>query len=143
MYLKKLSAENVGPISHIQIDLPFYDGKPLPLVIVGANGSGKSTLLSFIVNALIGFKQQAFVDAEVERQRFYRLRSGRHIRSGTHWYHANAEFEEGCLSRSGYLIDQDRSSSGKSPLHHRTTAGNRFQRVKRIGSHLLPTLSTT
>ena len=57
MYLKTIAVENAGPIAVLRFDLPFQGDHPLPLVLVGPNGSGKSTLLSFIVNALVGFKQ--------------------------------------------------------------------------------------
>ncbi|MFO0805496.1 MAG: AAA family ATPase [Gemmataceae bacterium] len=109
MYLRKLAVENAGPITDLRLELPFADGKPQPVVIVGPNGSGKSTLLSFIVNALIGFKQQAFEQAEVEQQRVYRVRSGMFIRSGTHWYHAKAEFDEG-LSLDEWVLDRPRKA---------------------------------
>ena len=78
-----------------------------PVVLVGPNGSGKSTLLSFIVNALVGFKQHAFEQAEVEQGRVYRVRSGMFIRWGTHWYHAKLEFEEG-LSLDEWMLDRPR-----------------------------------
>ena len=63
MYLKTIAVENAGPIPVLRFDLPFQGDRPLPLVLVGPNGSGKSTLLSFIVNALVGFKQQAYEQA--------------------------------------------------------------------------------
>ena len=58
MYLQHIELENVGPISGVNIELPFDGGRPLPVVLVGVNGSGKTTLLSFIVNALLAFKQR-------------------------------------------------------------------------------------
>ncbi len=117
MYLKKLVIENAGPIASLTLELPFEDENPLPVVIVGANGSGKSTLLSFVVNALIGFKQQAFEKAEVEHNRVYRVRSGRYIQSGTHWYHAKAEFDGG-LSLEEWVLDRPRGifATEVSPL---------------------------
>jgi hypothetical protein len=78
-------------------------------VLVGPNGSGKSTLLSFVVNALVGLKQQAFEQAEIERDRVYRLRSRMFIRSGAHWYHAKLEFEEG-LSLDEWVLDRPRKA---------------------------------
>jgi hypothetical protein len=109
MYLKKIAVENAGPISNLRVDLPFHDGVPLPLVLVGPNGSGKSILLSFIVNALVGFKQQAFERAEVEQSRVYRVRSRMFIRYGTSWYHAKLEFEEG-LSLEEWVLDRPRKA---------------------------------
>lgn len=107
MYLKKILIENVGPIGNLQVDLPFIEDKPLPLVLVGANGSGKSTVLSFIVNALIGYKQQVFNQAEVEQNRVFRVRSPRFIRAGFNWYHAHLEFENG-LSLKEWSLDRPR-----------------------------------
>jgi len=66
MYLKSIVLENVGPIPKVELMLPFKGEQPLPIILVGTNGSGKTTLLSFIVNALIPFKQQVFEDAEIE-----------------------------------------------------------------------------
>jgi energy-coupling factor transporter ATP-binding protein EcfA2 len=107
MYLKTITVQNVGPIAGLHLELPFRDGLPLPLVLVGPNGSGKSTLLSFIVNALIGFKQQAFEQAEVEHERVYRVRSGMFIRRGACWYHARLEFEGG-LALEEWVLDRPR-----------------------------------
>jgi energy-coupling factor transporter ATP-binding protein EcfA2 len=109
MYLKTIAVENAGPITSLRIELPFRDGLPLPLVLVGPNGSGKSTLLSFIVNALVGFKQQAFEQAEIEHDRVYRVRSQMFMRRGTCWYHAKLEFEEG-LSLDEWMLDRPRKA---------------------------------
>lgn len=51
MYIKKIMGENIGPIKKIQIDLPFKEKCPKPVIIVGENGTGKSTILSNIVDA--------------------------------------------------------------------------------------------
>ncbi len=107
MYLKSIRIENVGPIHTLRIDLPFRDSLPQPLVLVGPNGSGKSTLLSFIVNALVVFKQQVFDQTEVEQDRVYRLRGPIFIRRGTCWYHAKLEFEQG-LSLEEWALDRPR-----------------------------------
>ena len=52
MYLKNILVENVGPIPRLEIALPFDEGMPKPLVLVGPNGSGKTTLLSIILDVL-------------------------------------------------------------------------------------------
>src|SRR5437899_128614 len=39
MYLKTIAVENAGPITNLRIELPFRDGLPLPLVLVGPNGT--------------------------------------------------------------------------------------------------------
>jgi ABC-type cobalamin/Fe3+-siderophores transport system ATPase subunit len=107
MYLKTIAVENTGPIPFLRFDLPFQGDRPLPLVLVGPNGSGKSTLLSFIVNALVGFKQQAYERAEVERDKVYRLRSAQFIRRGACWYHAKLQFD-GDLALDEWTLDRPR-----------------------------------
>jgi hypothetical protein len=97
MYLKTIAVENAGPIPAVCFDLPFQSEHPLPLILVGPNGSGKSTLLSFVVNALLGFKQQAYELSEVERGKVYRVRSSQFIRHGACWYHAKLQFDGGLL----------------------------------------------
>ena len=107
MYLRTIAVENAGPIHVLHFDLSFQGDNPLPLVLVGPNGSGKSTLLSFVVNALVGFKQQAYEQAEVEREKVYRVRSARFIRSGTCWYHAKLQFDGG-LALDEWVLDRPR-----------------------------------
>jgi hypothetical protein len=109
MYLKKIAIEHAGPIPNLRLEMAFRDERPLPLVLVGPNGSGKSTLLSFIVNALVGFKQQAFEPAEVEHEKVYRVRSGRFIRRGACWYHAKLEFDAG-LALDEWVLDRPRKA---------------------------------
>ena len=53
MYVKRLRVSNYGPITHLDITLPFSGPVPKPVVLVGENGAGKSILLSHIVNGLI------------------------------------------------------------------------------------------
>lgn len=107
MYLKKIAVENTGPIPAICFDLPFKDDNPLPLILVGPNGSGKSTLLSFIVNALFGFKQQAYEKSEVEQDKVFRVRSAQYIRHGASWYHAKLAFDGG-LALDEWALDRPR-----------------------------------
>lgn len=95
MYLKKIAIKDVGPIADLNIELPFDGDQPKPLVLVGPNGSGKSTFLSFIVNALINFKQFIHPNAEVEQGKVFRIRSPRFIRAGAESCHARVEFEDG------------------------------------------------
>ncbi len=109
MYLKTIAVENVGPISRLCAELPFRDGLPLPLVLVGPNGSGKSTLLSFIVNALVGFKQQAFEQTEIVQDRVYRVRSTTFLRGGANWYHVKLQFEEG-LWLDEWMLDRPKKA---------------------------------
>ncbi|SHL02477.1 AAA family ATPase [Hymenobacter psychrotolerans] len=63
MYLKNIWLENTGPISKLEIELPFDErGNPKPIVIVGGNGSGKTVLLSYIADALVELAKTAFQD---------------------------------------------------------------------------------
>jgi ABC-type Mn2+/Zn2+ transport system ATPase subunit len=76
IYLKSITLENTGPIEKLHVRMPFEQQRPKPVIFVGPNGSGKSTALSFIVNALVAFKQHAgFENTEVEKGRVYRLRA--------------------------------------------------------------------
>jgi len=93
MYLRILALQNAGPIPELRFELPFQGDRPLPLVLVGPNGSGKTTLLSFIVNALVAFKQQAYEQAEIKHNKVYRVRSIGFIRQGACWYHAKLQFD--------------------------------------------------
>ena len=54
MYIKKLIDKNVGPLTDVKIDFPFFEnGNPKPVILVGENGSGKTTVLSNIVDSFI------------------------------------------------------------------------------------------
>jgi energy-coupling factor transporter ATP-binding protein EcfA2 len=117
MYLKTIDVENVGPITKLRIELPLQGTLPGPLVLVGPNGSGKSTLLSFIVNALVGLKQQVFTNAEIDQDRVYRVRSTRFLRSGSAWYHVKLGFADG-LALEEWVLDRPKARFEKevSPL---------------------------
>src|SRR5258708_6424465 len=60
-------------------------------------------------NTLVGFKQQAFERAEVERDRVYRMRSPRFIRLGQQWSHAKLEFDGG-LTLEEWVLDRPRTA---------------------------------
>ena len=63
MYLKRLSAVNMGPINDVSITFPFEaSGNPTPIIIVGENGTGKTTLLSNVVDSLYELAEKAFND---------------------------------------------------------------------------------
>ena len=63
MYLKRLSAVNMGPINDVSITFPFEEsGNPKPVIIVGENGTGKTTLLSNVVDSLYELAEKAFDD---------------------------------------------------------------------------------
>jgi hypothetical protein len=120
IYLRSIYLRNTGPVTNIEWDLSFVDERPIPIVIVGPNGSGKSTIFSFIVNAIISFKQRIYEGVEVEKNRVYRLRSGLAIRGGESYYHSlvkfdnNASLEEWQLDRTRKKFEND---LGWTPLH--------------------------
>lgn len=95
MYLRSIQLINTGPIQDLNLTMPFVGDLPKPLVLVGKNGSGKSTLISFVVNALLGLKQQIFDDAEIEKGKVYRLRSSLGIHGSSHFYFARLNFDKG------------------------------------------------
>ncbi|HEY1768689.1 MAG TPA: AAA family ATPase [Chthoniobacterales bacterium] len=93
----------------LEVDLPFEGEKPKPLVLVGRNGSGKSTVLSFVVNALVGMKQEVFEDVEVEKGRVYRMRSPLGIRSGANYFSADLLFQDDVRLRE-WQLDRPRET---------------------------------
>lgn len=95
MYLRSIQLKNTGPIQELNLTMPFTGSIPKPLLLVGRNGSGKSTLISFIVNALIGLKQQVYEDVEVEQGKVYRLRSALGIHGNMQYYFARLDFDKG------------------------------------------------
>ncbi|MBA4159538.1 MAG: ATP-binding protein [Gemmatimonadetes bacterium] len=63
MYLTRCWLENAGPISILDIELPFNaDGTPKPVVLVGGNGTGKTVVLSYVADALIEIAKKAYED---------------------------------------------------------------------------------
>lgn len=63
MYIKRLSAINMGPINDVSITFPFDESEnPKPVIIVGENGTGKTTLLSNVVDSLYELAEKAFND---------------------------------------------------------------------------------
>lgn len=65
MYLSKINYQNVGPLKNINIDMPFKNNLPEPLIIVGENGSGKSLFLSSIVDSMYEIAGQIFHNVTV------------------------------------------------------------------------------
>lgn len=95
MYLRSISLVNTGPIQKLNLTMPFDGERPKPLVLVGRNGSGKSTVISFLVNALVGIKQQVYEDIEIEKGKVYRIRSPLGIHGNAGFYHARLNFDNG------------------------------------------------
>ena len=94
MYVKTVQLIDYGPIEGLEIDFPFDDDKPRPIVLVGENGSGKSILLSHIVNGLLWAQQVAYPGSpEVASGKIFKLRSSQYIRTGAEFSFANVSFE--------------------------------------------------
>lgn len=96
MYIKKITLENVGPISNLEIELPFHENdKPKPIVLVGENWVGKSILLSYIVNSLILLRQASWIsNTETENWKVYKLRSPQYIKIWQEFLYCSIEFDE-------------------------------------------------
>ena len=112
MYLKSLLIENVGPIKHLAVDLPFANELPKPLIFVGSNGSGKSIVLSHIANFYLTAKSEFYDNAEIPKGKVFKMRTPIYISAGEHWSHAKLRFEHGVdyeewqLNRSRKLFEE-------------------------------------
>ncbi len=95
MYFKNLILRNTGPIATFDYEFPFDGDLPKPVIFVGANGSGKSVLLSHLLNPLMTAQQVAFDDAEVERERVFKIRSPLYIRTGADFSYSKVVFGDG------------------------------------------------
>jgi predicted ATPase len=86
MYLKNIAIENIGPISKLAIELPFYEnGNPKPLLLVGENGAGKTIFQSQIIDSLYETASNLFTDVGVqngEARSYYKISGGVNLRSG-------------------------------------------------------------
>ncbi|MXY36823.1 MAG: AAA family ATPase [Dehalococcoidia bacterium] len=84
MYAKRLQLTNYGPITDLDIEFPFREESPVPIVLVGPNGSGKSVVLSHIVNPIMAAKEVAFPGTpEVDAGKTLKLRSNSYV---SYWF---------------------------------------------------------
>jgi len=98
-YVKKLLVENSGPISELEVEFPFDQNKPKPVVLVGPNGSGKSLVLSNIVNALLVTKSRAYqFSSETQRDQVFKVRSPRYVKSGKEYSYVRVDFDNASLT---------------------------------------------
>ena len=94
MYTKRVQIINYGPISQLDLELPFDGDTPKPIVIVGENGTGKSIFLSQIVNGLTIAKGLAYPETpEIDAGRAFKLWSTSYVRHGSAWSHTKVEYE--------------------------------------------------
>lgn len=113
MYIKKLNYKNIGPISNLDIDMPFNeDDNPKPFLIVGENGSGKSLVLSSVVDSLYEFGGIVFENITKSKNNnghFYFKLSG------------NDEIKLGESFTSSYILFDD----GTHRLEYLSKVGNK------------------
>lgn len=114
MYLKQIIEENVGPISHVDIKLPFDKvGQPKPVILVGENGSGKSTLISNIVDSFYEMTRSVFSNSNHltcsgMRTEYFRVMNNFEIHRGQNYLYSVARFNNDTvyIYKSG-VIDVD------------------------------------
>lgn len=86
MYLSKVNYQNVGPLKNINVDMPFKNNQPLPLIIVGENGSGKSLFLSNIIDSMYEIAGNIFQNVMVTNgtagHYFYKISQNTEIQIG-------------------------------------------------------------
>lgn len=96
-YLKQLLSKNVGPLSNVHIDFPFFEnGDPKPIILVGENGTGKSTILSNIVDAFFEMAGRTFTNAnqgsENSGYQYFKTISPIEIHSGASYMYSYISF---------------------------------------------------
>ena len=96
MYTNRVQLANYGPIEKLDIEFPFEDEIPKPIVLVGENGSGKSIFLSHVVNGLVTAKGVAYPETpEVDLGRAYKLRSNAYIKPGSEYSFGRVDYDGG------------------------------------------------
>jgi len=96
MYLEELKIENIASISklHLKKEDLFTDKFPNIICLVGENGSGKSIVLSYIVDALINFRNITYNSiSEVEKNKLFRYSTHEDLKYYENHKSCNLEFE--------------------------------------------------
>lgn len=94
MYIRRIRIYNYGPIEDLDIEFPFHDDAPKPIILVGANGSGKTIMLSHIVNSLLTAQSVAYqYTPEIPDNKIYKLMSPHYIRLGAGFSYACLDFD--------------------------------------------------
>ena len=134
MYVTRIRLENYGPIPNLDIDLPFDDDRPKPVVLVGENGSGKSIVLSHIVNGLLEAKHVAYPESrELEENKVFKIRDGKYIAVGSDYCFARVDFEQGQFIQE--LILRHRKGSAPSPPMQSETPAYAMWESVEVGSN--------
>ncbi|MCL5260872.1 MAG: AAA family ATPase [Gammaproteobacteria bacterium] len=86
MYIKNIAIKNIGPISELNVELPFDEkGSPKPVIFVGENGSGKTILQSQITDAFYEIGSSLFEDVGKKdgmKRYYYKLAGALNLQSG-------------------------------------------------------------
>ena len=116
MYLIKLIDENIGPIEKLEINFPFSDELPKPVIFVGENGSGKSTVLSNIVDAFYTIANMNYDNALQKSdggsvKQYFKAISPTEIRFGKGYMFSYIKFAEDTevnyIFKSGQISDEE------------------------------------
>ena len=122
MYVKKIQIENYGPIQNLDIEFPFHDDRPKPVVLVGENGSGKSIVLSHIVNGMIEAKRVAYPEShELDKDKVFKIRDGKYVAVGSDYSFGRVDFEQGQFIQE-LILGQRRSPESSPPMQSGTPA---------------------
>ncbi len=99
MYLKHIAIKNIGPISELNIKLPFTEeGNPKPIIFVGENGAGKTIMLSQIIDSFYEISGGIFNDIKVAQgmgYKYFKISGGINIQIGKDNGFSALQFEEG------------------------------------------------
>lgn len=99
MYIYKVNYQNVGPLKNVNIEFPFNNGLPQPLILVGENGSGKSLFLSNIIDSMYEVANQIFENATVtsgaNSHYFYKISQNTEVQIGQPYMSSYIKYVEG------------------------------------------------
>jgi len=108
MYLTDIVIENAGPITKLDLSLPFTDNKaPKPVLLVGANGSGKTVVQATIADALILMATPHFDDVVPKQglsHAYFKISGALNQRVGERYSLSLLAFEHG--GKKASYIDQ-------------------------------------
>ena len=130
--MKRIRIENYGPIPNLDIDLPFDDDRPKPVVLVGENGSGKSIVLSHIVNGMIEAKHVAYPQSrELDKDKVFKMRDGKYVAVGSDYCFGRVDFEQGQFIQE--LILRQRKERESSPPMQSGTPAHSLWKSAEVG----------
>ena len=105
MYVKKIQLINYGPIQKLDIQFPFENEQPKPVILVGENGAGKSAVISHIVNGMVLAKDEVYSKSlELEEGYVFKTRSPNYIHRNASYSFSLVNFESNLFVREMHLI---------------------------------------